>query len=187
MIPGMSYATPQACWSGSNYGSSDFADGPSPVQPCSQASAPIPMTPIVQPQIQPQPVFTQATPTLLASPPTQITQNMAIRPAPRPGLVPATAPLQQQLAGGGPFRPSAWELEADFMSAHSQLPFTTSIFRKYVFSNRSQSLSSLSLTPTSSHFNTAHFLNPDFQPEEWRPDDDYSTTAKQGARHKVNG
>ena len=32
------------------------------------------------------------------------------------------------------------------------------------------------LTAVSSHFNIAHFLNPDFQPEEWRPDDEYVTT-----------
>jgi hypothetical protein len=34
----------------------------------------------------------------------------------------------------------------------------------------------------SSHFNTAHFMNPDFQPEEWCPDGEYSTGNK--GRHK---
>lgn len=42
------------------------------------------------------------------------------------------------------------------------------------------------LTLASSHFNTAHFLNPDFQPEEWRPDDDYVTTSK-SSRHRNSG
>ena len=26
---------------------------------------------------------------------------------------------------------------------------------------------------SSSHFNTSHFLNPEFQPEQWDPDDEY--------------
>jgi len=34
----------------------------------------------------------------------------------------------------------------------------------------------------SSHFNTAHFMNPDFQPEEWSPDGEYATGNK--GRHK---
>ncbi|TKA71516.1 hypothetical protein B0A55_06112 [Friedmanniomyces simplex] len=38
-----------------------------------------------------------------------------------------------------------------------------------------------------SHFNTAHFLNPDFQPEEWRPDDEYVTTSSKPLRHKASG
>ncbi|KAF2089986.1 cysteine proteinase [Saccharata proteae CBS 121410] len=52
----------------------------------------------------------------------------------------------------GPFRPSQYELTPDFSkgSTHS-VPFQTSIFKN-------------------SHYNTAHFLNPDFQPEEWTPD-----------------
>lgn len=40
----------------------------------------------------------------------------------------------------------------------------------------------LALTNSSSHFNTAHFMNPDFQPEEWCPDGDYATGNK--GRHK---
>ncbi|KAL1630577.1 hypothetical protein SLS54_000448 [Diplodia seriata] len=33
-----------------------------------------------------------------------------------------------------------------------------------------------------SHYNTAHFLNPDFQPEEWSPDTEYSSNSR--GRHK---
>ncbi|OCL02684.1 cysteine proteinase [Glonium stellatum] len=59
---------------------------------------------------------------------------------------------------GGPFRPSMYELEPGFHSGQSHsLPFQTSIFRN-------------------SHYNTAHFLNPDFQPEEWTPDSEYVTS-----------
>lgn len=65
---------------------------------------------------------------------------------------------------GGPFRPSMYELEPGFHSGQSHaLPFQTSIFRN-------------------SHYNTAHFRNPDFQPEEWSPDADYSTSSR--SRHK---
>lgn len=38
------------------------------------------------------------------------------------------------------------------------------------------------LTNRSSHYNTAHFMNPDFQPEEWCPDGEYATGNK--GRHK---
>lgn len=48
-------------------------------------------------------------------------------------------------------------------------------------------LVTLMLTNTSSHFNTAHFLNPDFQPEEWKPDDEYVTTSSKSLRHKNSG
>ncbi|KAF2202231.1 cysteine proteinase [Delitschia confertaspora ATCC 74209] len=65
---------------------------------------------------------------------------------------------------GGPFRPSMYELEPGFHSGQQHtLPFQTSIFRN-------------------SHYNTAHFLNPDFQPEEWSPDAEYSTSSR--SRHK---
>lgn len=45
------------------------------------------------------------------------------------------------------------------------------------------------LTFYSSHFNTAHFMNPDFQPEEWHPGDDYVVTTASGksARHRNSG
>lgn len=40
----------------------------------------------------------------------------------------------------------------------------------------------------SSHYNTAHYLNPDFQPEEWRPDDEYVTSSSsKPIRYKTNG
>jgi ubiquitin thioesterase protein OTUB1 len=30
------------------------------------------------------------------------------------------------------------------------------------------------LTIPSSHYNTAHFNNPDFEPEQWTPENDYA-------------
>jgi ubiquitin thioesterase protein OTUB1 len=38
----------------------------------------------------------------------------------------------------------------------------------------------------SSPFNTAHFMNPEFQPEEWKPDDEYVTSSSK-SRHKYSG
>lgn len=46
----------------------------------------------------------------------------------------------------------------------------------------SQAAANKLLTNPSSHYNTAHFLNPDFQPEEWSPDTEYGTGNK--GRHK---
>ncbi|KAF2273646.1 cysteine proteinase [Westerdykella ornata] len=63
-----------------------------------------------------------------------------------------------------PFRPSAYTLEPGFGANQMHaLPFQTSIFRN-------------------SHYNTAHFLNPDFQPEEWSPGAEYATSNR--GRHK---
>ncbi len=39
----------------------------------------------------------------------------------------------------------------------------------------------------SSVYNTAHFANPDFQPEEWRPDDDYVTPNSKLPRQRASG
>ncbi|KAF2032260.1 cysteine proteinase [Setomelanomma holmii] len=74
-------------------------------------------------------------------------------PPPPPVSIDRTAPLTVER--GGPFRPSMYELEPGFGSVMQVQPFQTSIFRN-------------------SHYNTAHFLNPDFQPEEWSPDGEYS-------------
>ena len=94
------------------------------------------------------------------------------------------AGFQHQLTG--PFRPSAWELEPEFAQATSSMPFQTSIFRKYVNIVSMMPLNAL-LTPCSSHFNTAHFLNPDFQPEEWHPEDEYITTSSRSSKHRNSG
>ncbi|OMP88751.1 Ubiquitin thioesterase OTUB1 [Diplodia seriata] len=79
-------------------------------------------------------------------------------------------PVGMAVAGGGKgdrgslFRPSAYELKPDFNSGPTHSPtFQTSIFKN-------------------SHYNTAHFLNPDFQPEEWSPDTEYSSNSR--GRHK---
>jgi ubiquitin thioesterase protein OTUB1 len=83
-------------------------------------------------------------------------------PAPPPLSIERGPPVNVER--GGPFRPSMYEFEPGFGAGqvHS-LPFQTSIFRN-------------------SHYNTAHFLNPDFQPEEWSPDSEYS--AGNRGRHK---
>ncbi|KAK4495406.1 hypothetical protein PRZ48_013737 [Zasmidium cellare] len=171
-IPGMSYANlSQPGWMSSSYASGvDFLNTPAPVQACTQA-LPTPSAPAPQPQISSQPVYVPAsTPSQMVPPPTQMPHELAIRTSvAQPSL--AHNDFQHQLSIG-PFRASAWQYEPDFVSATSQMPFQTSIFRN-------------------SHFNTAHFLNPEFQPEQWDPDDEYATatssTSSKGSRHKTNG
>ena len=181
MIPGMSYANPHQSWmSNSGYAGSDFF---TPTQHCTQPAA-TPSAPASQPQMQPQPVYVPATPTPLVSPPTQMPQELAIRTVPHATMPPHPGP-QHQL--GGPFRPSAWELEPDFIQAACHVPFQTSIFRKYVSSCTVIKLELYILMSSSSHFNTAHFMNPDFQPEEWRPDDEYVTTSCKTTRQRSSG
>lgn len=48
---------------------------------------------------------------------------------------------------------------------------------------------SINVNSRSSHFNTAHFLNPEFQPEQWDPDDEYAVVASstKAPRHKNSG
>ena len=129
MIPGMSYANPHQAWmSGSSY-TSDFYATPGPVQQCTQPAPTPSVAAPPQPQIQPQPVYIPATPTQLVPPTTQMPQELAIR------TVSFTTVQQNpgfQHHSSGPFRPSMWELEPDFVQATSQMPFQTSIFRKYV-------------------------------------------------------
>ena len=129
MIPGMSYANPQQGWSSSSSYESDLFGASAPVQQCSQP-VPHPSVSAPQPQLQRQSAYGPATPTTLVPPPSQMPQDLAIRSVPNglphPGF-------QHQL--GGPFRPSAWELEPNFVQATSQVQFQTSIFRKYVLSH----------------------------------------------------
>ncbi|KAF2467200.1 cysteine proteinase [Lindgomyces ingoldianus] len=88
---------------------------------------------------------------------------LPIHPPPPPPVTIDRGP-QMTIERGGPFRPSMYELEPGFHSGQPHaLPFQTSIFRN-------------------SHYNTAHFLNPDFQPEEWSPDSEYATGNR--GRHK---
>lgn len=130
MIPGMSYANPHQGWmSGSTgYGGSDFFATPAPVQQCAQPlAAPAAAVGPPQPQMQSQSMYT-ATPTQLVPPPVQFPQELAIRPATHATMQSMSA-FQHQ-SSGGPFRPSHWELEADFAHATSAVPYQTAIFRK---------------------------------------------------------
>ncbi|KAH7127123.1 peptidase C65 Otubain-domain-containing protein [Dendryphion nanum] len=93
----------------------------------------------------------------------QITLPLHPPPPPPPLQIDRATPMTNEPASL--FRPSMYELEPAFATnrAHA-LPFQTSIFRN-------------------SHYNTAHFLNPDFQPEEWSPESEYATGGSRG-RHK---
>nr|POE89985.1 hypothetical protein CFP56_20452 [Quercus suber] len=160
-IPGISYAPQHNCWSGSSYSGSDFFSSQGAVQRRVESSA----SPNTQPQGQSRATCVREDSTQVSTPPEQLSQELVMRAAPHAIASHASSAAQHQLVGGGPFRPSAWELEGDFLSAQSQLPLTTSIFRN-------------------SHFNTAHFLNPEFQPEEWRPDDEYIPPRSRNASYK---
>jgi ubiquitin thioesterase protein OTUB1 len=96
----------------------------------------------------------------LDQPPITLPMHPAPPPAP-PVSIERSTPLTVER--GGPFRPSMYELEPGFGFSSQALPFQTSIFRN-------------------SHYNTAHYLNPEFQPEEWCPDGEYATGNK--GRHK---
>ncbi|KXT00572.1 hypothetical protein AC578_5219 [Pseudocercospora eumusae] len=173
-IPGMSYASqPQQAWGMPSSYSTDFNfSTPAPASACTPAVQ-TPSAPAPQPQPMPsQPVYVSgSSPPQMVPPPTQLTHEMAIRPA--AAMAHAHIghhDLQSQL-GGGPFRMSAWNYEPDFMQATSQMPFQTSIFRN-------------------SHFNQAHFLNPDFQPEQWDPEGEYTTassSSSKSSRHRNCG
>jgi hypothetical protein len=72
-----------------------------------------------------------------------------------------------------PFRRSKYEI-GDYVSLHT--PFCqTSIFKKYEFPELQYSY--ILLTVYSSHYNPAHFRNPEFKPEQWQPDE-YNTIDK---------
>ncbi|KAF2146228.1 uncharacterized protein K452DRAFT_220097 [Aplosporella prunicola CBS 121167] len=115
------------------------------------SSAPAP-----QPQPAPQPMYTPL-PVSHAST-DYVTHGLPMEAS---VALPLNSP-SGQTERGGPFRPSAYEL--DFAAGPSHpLPFQTSIFKN-------------------SHYNTAHFLNPDFQPEEWTPDAEYASSNR--SRHK---
>ncbi|EME38717.1 hypothetical protein DOTSEDRAFT_75461 [Dothistroma septosporum NZE10] len=171
-IPGMSYAnmSQSSSWTSSNFSSgADFFNTPAPVSSCAPAVPTPPPAPATQPHVQSQAMYVpSSTPTQMVPPPTQMPHEMAIRTS-VPQHTLGHPDLPHQLSGG-PFRPSVWQLEPDFVQATSSMPFQTSIFRN-------------------SHFNTAHFLNPEFQPEQWDPDDEYATAASstKTQRHKNSG
>ncbi|GAB7359809.1 hypothetical protein MBLNU230_g6978t1 [Neophaeotheca triangularis] len=170
MIPGMSFANPCQDWmSTSSYGNSDFFTPSAPVQQqCNQMTQPIAPTPqeiSTRQHVESQPVYAPPPAQHMPPPPLQMAQDLVIRPAPHAAV--PRASYHQPL--GGPFRPSIWELKPGIMDSTAQMPFQTAIFRN-------------------SHFNTAHFLNPDFQPEEWSPDAEYVTSnSSKGSRHKSSG
>jgi ubiquitin thioesterase protein OTUB1 len=135
MIPGISYANaPQ--WGGmpttfgSDSVSSDFFTNVPP-QTCGMGqSIPTPSAPAPQPQQINAPVnYTSATPTptQLVPPPSQLTHDLPIRNGSHTALV--QSDFHSQL-GGGPFRPSIWQMEPDFGHTSSHVQYQTAIFRK---------------------------------------------------------
>ncbi|KAF2785623.1 cysteine proteinase [Melanomma pulvis-pyrius CBS 109.77] len=91
--------------------------------------------------------------------------TLPIHPSPSVGHMSLERAQSMTMERSMPFRPSFYELEPGYgVAPVLTLPLQTSIFRN-------------------SHYNTAHFLNPDFQPEEWSPDAEYATGGNR-VRHK---
>ncbi|PIA98140.1 Ubiquitin thioesterase otubain-like [Cercospora beticola] len=170
LLPGMSYANQTPfCGMPSSFDSYDSAsdfnfttNSKAPVTTCTPA-VPTPSAPAPQPHMQSQSMFASASPPVQMVPPaSQLAHDMVVRNVPQ---------FNHSDFGGGPFRPSAWQFDSEFVS-QSQMPFQTSIFRN-------------------SPFNQAHFQNPDFQPEQWDPEGEYATasssSSSKSSRHKNSG
>ncbi|CAI6335973.1 unnamed protein product [Periconia digitata] len=156
MIPGLYPTGLGQRWPSVSY---DFDSSPAPqtsqvttIQPYPSAPEIVAPTPTSHQDFIPvdtSPVVQQAPP---SHHPIQLEAppiTLPIQPPP-PSASLDRAPLT--LERGGPFRPSMYELE----HLHA-LPLQTAIFKN-------------------SHYNTAHFMNPDFQPEAWSPE--YSSKGK---------
>jgi len=78
--------------------------------------------------------------------------------------VTAVSPSSGSISGGNLFRPSKWEYQPNYASLNN----TNNFCQTAIFKN--------------SHFNPAHFNNPDFEPEQWSPDADYNTGEKSRKR-----
>ncbi|KAF1941251.1 cysteine proteinase [Clathrospora elynae] len=169
MIPGMYPTGLGQRWPSLSY---DFSPSPAscaqvtPIQP--YAPVPTPITPVSTSHLDfVTPIHSGHTsqynrPSIHSIHLDQPPVTLPIHPPPPPVSIDRAAPIG--LERGGPFRPSMYELEPGFGSSMQVQPFQTSIFRN-------------------SHFNTAHYMNPDFEPEQWCPDGDYSNGNK--GRHKL--
>jgi len=158
MIPGMYSAGLGSRWSSLSY---DFSPNPAPqahVTPAqSYASVATPATPVSShldfvTSIHSTSASQYDPPSVHSIHLDQPPVSLPMHPAPPPVSIERAAPMAAER--GGPFRPSMYELEPGFGSSMQVQPFQTSIFRN-------------------SHYNTAHFLNPEFQPEEWCPEGEY--------------
>lgn len=133
MMPGMSYAN-SAHWgmSSNNYGGTqDFFH--SPPQACSQAM-PTPSVPTPQPHMHIQPPYiAAASPNRMAPPSIQSVHELPIRNMSHVSHASHASLTHldcQNHHSSGPFRPSSWQFEPDFMHAGSHLPLKTAIFKK---------------------------------------------------------
>jgi ubiquitin thioesterase protein OTUB1 len=163
-LPGGSFYTPSTVgWSG--FQQYDFAPAPTTMQVESPRAAPTPSyaAPVVH-----APDFTpQAVP---ITPPAVTTLG-----------IPHHSTHHPPIDRGGPFRPSVWEYETNIApSAPHPSLCQTAIFRKYVF----QLIEAIHDTNLlrSSHYNIAHFNNPDFEPEQWQPGNDYHQPGDRGRK-----
>lgn len=168
-LPGGSFYTPSTVgWSG--FQQYDFAPAPTTLQVESPRAA---TTPSYAAPVVHAPEFTpQAVP---ITPPAVTTLGIPHHPAHHP-------PIDR----GGPFRPSVWEYETNIApSAPHPSLCQTAIFRKYVLLIPSRVIPYANLL-RSSHYNTAHFNNPDFEPEQWQPGNDYHQPGDRGRKRSAH-
>lgn len=122
------------------------------LQPCFPPSQPPPVSKLTPPAPPPaiNPPHTSFPQT--AALPVHSHQSLPHRPTLTATHTIPASELPSPNSAGSSFRPSRYELEADW--AHEgPVQFLTSTFKN-------------------SHFNTAHYNNPNFQPEEWTPESD---------------
>ncbi|KAF2757311.1 cysteine proteinase [Pseudovirgaria hyperparasitica] len=117
--------------------------------------------------------YMQPLPSYNAPPPTPSTpsvphaQDYALPPISAAGLQSSMElPLRGNMSNGGPFRPSMYTFDGMF----GGMPPPTSTCQTSIFRN--------------SHFNTAHYLNPEFEPEQWDPSQEYATTNSHRVKQK---
>lgn len=72
--------------------------------------------------------------------------------------------LPSPTSANSSFRPSRWERELKFPRPEGPVVFQTNTFKN-------------------SHYNVAHYNNPNFQPEEWSPDGKVASSGHAGVEH----
>lgn len=133
-IPGMSLASNHGWMSGPSYGSDFFATPFAPVQTCAQA-LPSPVAPAPQPQIlqqaPTQPVYTTGAQVSHVLPPTQMPNELPIRPSGSMPYVDHEPESHLDLQKALPLRPSKFNSTVDgYAQDLPHMPLTTSIFKK---------------------------------------------------------
>lgn len=133
-IPGMSIAPNHGWMSGPNYGSDFFATPFAPVQTCAP-TLPSPVAPAPQPQMlqqaPTQPAYTTGAQVSHVLPPTQMPNELPIRPSGSMPYVDHEPEPHIDVQKALPLRPSKFNSTVDgYAQDLPHMPLTTSIFKK---------------------------------------------------------